>query len=105
VCWTPALFPRLAPVPPVLLVFFVLNLVSLPLQNAISRSFERAADRTALELTQDPAFIRSGVQLARAGLADLAPPRTVVLLLYTHPPTLERIRMAERFATRKKTAQ
>jgi STE24 endopeptidase len=91
----------MAAVPLVLLVFFLLNLVSLPLQNAISRGMERAADRTALELTQDPAaFIRSEVQLARAGLADLAPPRPVVLLLYTHPPTLERIRMAERFAKR-----
>jgi STE24 endopeptidase len=91
----------LAAVPLMLLVFFVLNLVSLPLQNAISRSMERAADRTALELTRDPAaFIRSEVQLARAGLADLAPPRAIVLLLYTHPPTVERIRMAERFAER-----
>jgi len=88
-----------AAVPLVLLVFFGLNLVSLPLQNAISRRIEAAADRTALELTHDPAaFIRSEVQLARAGLADLAPPRAVVLLLYTHPPTVERIRMAERFA-------
>jgi STE24 endopeptidase len=91
----------MAAVPLVLLVFFVLNLVSLPLQNAISRRMEWAADRTALELTRDPAaFIRSEVQLARAGLADLAPPRAVVLLLYTHPPTLDRIRMAEGFAAR-----
>ena len=89
----------MAAVPLVLLVFFTLNLVSLPLQNAISRSMERAADRTALELTRDPAaFIRSEVQLARAGLADLAPSRAVVFLLYTHPPTVERIRMAEAFA-------
>ncbi len=89
----------MAAVPLVLLVFFVLNLVSLPLQNAISRRMEQAADRTALELTRDPAaFIRSEVQLARAGLADLAPPQAVVLLLYTHPPTVERIRMAEAFA-------
>jgi hypothetical protein len=38
--------------------------------------------------------------LARAGLADLAAPRPLVLLLYTRPPTVERIRMAERFAQR-----
>jgi STE24 endopeptidase len=89
----------LAAIPLFLLVLFVLNLVSLPLQNAISRGFERAADRTSLELTRDPAaFIRSEVQLARSGLADLAPPGPVVFLLYTHPPTVERIRMAEAFA-------
>jgi len=93
-----------AAIPLFLLVLLVLNLVSLPLQNAISRSFERAADRTSLELTHDPAaFIRSEVELARAGLADLAPPRPLVLLLYTHPPTVDRIRMAEAFAAARGT--
>ena len=82
-----------------LLVLFTLNLVSLPLQNAVSRSFERAADRTSLELTHDPAaFIRSEAELARSYLADLDPPRPLIFLLYTHPPTVERIRMAEAFA-------
>jgi STE24 endopeptidase len=80
---------------------FVLSLASLPIQNAISRTFERQADRTSLELTGNPAaFIRSEVQLARSNLADLAPPRLIVWLLYTHPPVAERIRMAETFAKR-----
>ena len=88
-----------AGVPLFLLVLFVLNMASLPLQNAISRSFERAADRTSLELTGNTqAFIRSEVQLARSNLADLTPPRALVWLLYTHPPVAERIRMAEQFA-------
>ena len=80
----PADMPAL---PLLVLVVSVLNLVSRPLQNAISRRVERAADRTALELTND--------------LADFAPPRVVVLLLHAHPPpTVERIRMAEAFAAR-----
>jgi STE24 endopeptidase len=91
----------LAALPLVALVIFGLNLVSLPLQSAISRHFERAADATSLELTRDPAaFIRAEVQLARSDLADLAPPPALVALLYTHPPTVERIRMAEAFAAR-----
>ena len=65
----PADIPAL---PLLVLVVSVLNLVSRPLQNAISRRVERAADRTALELTND--------------LADFAPPRVVVLLLHAHPP-------------------
>lgn len=87
-----------AGLPLFLLVFFVLSLVSLPIQNAISRSFERQADQTSLELTGNPeAFIRSEVQLARSNLADLTPPQAVVWLLYTHPPVAERIRTAETF--------
>ena len=86
-------------IPLFLLVVFVLNLVGLPIQNAISRTFERQADRTSLELTRNPeAFIRSEVQLARSNLADLAPPQFIVWLLYTHPPVAERIGMAEAFA-------
>jgi len=88
-----------AGLPLFLLVLFVLTLVGLPIQNAISRHFERQADWTSLELTRDPAaFIRAEVDLARSNLADLAPPRPVVWLLYTHPPVAERIRMADTFA-------
>jgi len=94
-----------AGIPLLLLVIFVLSLMSLPIQNAVSRSFERQADRTSLELTGDPAaFIRSEVQLARSNLADLTPPPLVVWLLYSHPPVAERIRMAEAFAKGSRTS-
>ena len=87
-----------AGLPLFLLVLFILHLVSLPIQNAISRGFERQADRTSLVLTENPAaFIRAEVQLARSNLIDLTPHPAVVWLLYTHPPVLERIRMAEAF--------
>jgi STE24 endopeptidase len=88
-----------AGLPLFLLVLFVLNLVGLPIQNAISRHFECQADWTSLELTKNtPAFIRAEVDLARSNLADLNPSRSVVWLLYTHPPVAERIRMADTFA-------
>jgi STE24 endopeptidase len=81
-----------------LLALLVLSLTGLPIQNAISRHFEREADRTSLDVTQDPAaFIRAEVNLARSNLADLAPSPFVVGLLSTHPPVAERIRMAETF--------
>jgi STE24 endopeptidase len=88
-----------AGLPLFLLVLFVLSLAGLPIQNAVSRHFERQADWASLELTRNPAaFIRAEVDLARSNLADLAPPRSLVWLLYTHPPVAERIRMADAFA-------
>jgi STE24 endopeptidase len=83
----------------VALVLLTLEAVTLPIQTAISRAFEREADRASLELTEDPAaFIRGEVTLARTNLADLTPPRPIVWLLYTHPPVLERIAAAESYA-------
>jgi STE24 endopeptidase len=87
-----------AGLPVFLLAVYLLSLLSMPLQVAISRHFEREADRASLVLTENPAaFIRAEVSLARSNLADLTPPRPLVWLLYTHPPVMERIRMAEEF--------
>jgi len=84
--------------PLLLLALLLFHVVTLPVQNAISRAFERQADYESLLLTGNPeAFITSEVRLARSNLADLTPPRPLVLFLYTHPPVLERIAMAEAF--------
>lgn len=73
-----------------LLVGFVL----LPLENYVSRSFERQADETALELTDDPdTAVRTFRRLAFANIADLDPPRIAVWILYTHPPIPDRIEL------------
>ena len=88
----------IAGLPLFLLLIFGLSLATLPMQNVVSRYFERQADWESLQLTHDTAaFIRSEVNLARSNLADLNPARPLVWLLYTHPPTAERIRMAEEF--------
>lgn len=82
--------------PALLLAFLLLNTVTMPIQHAISRAFERQADLESLRLTNNPhAFIASEVKLARSNFADIDPPRGIVWLLYTHPPVLERIAMAE----------
>ncbi|MDE2060004.1 MAG: M48 family metallopeptidase [candidate division NC10 bacterium] len=84
--------------PFLLLLLLVLTILTTPIQVAISRSFEREADLESLRLTDNPeAFIASEVKLARSNLADIDPPRAIVWLLYTHPPVLERIAMAEAF--------
>jgi STE24 endopeptidase len=79
---------------PVLLLFAAAaQIVVLPAANAISRSFEAHADRIAIELTGDPdSAVRSFRRLAYSNIADLRPPAPLVWLLYSHPPTADRIR-------------
>lgn len=82
---------------PGLLLFALLaGVVAGPIEAAVSRSFERAADRQALEVVDDATPAASAFRrLAIANLADLRPPPLAVWLLYTHPPIVERIRAAE----------
>ncbi len=80
--------------------FFYLNVILLlvmPIECALSRGIERAADAYALELTQDPeGAARLFEKVARKNLSDLSPPPLARLWLHTHPPILERIEEALR---------
>ncbi|MCX5859500.1 MAG: M48 family metalloprotease, partial [Proteobacteria bacterium] len=83
-------------IPLLLLALVLVTLLSLPAQNWVSRSWEREADRYALELTRDPdAFISSERRLALKNLSDPTPTPVIVNIFYTHPPVMERIRMAQ----------
>ena len=89
--------PRVVPF--VLLFGTLLQLVGLPFGSAVSRRWEREADRIALELTSDPgAFERMMRRLALVNLADLDPPRLVYLTRFSHPTPPERIAAARSFA-------
>jgi len=92
-----AAMPRELPL--VLLVSTALRIVALPLGAWVSRRYERAADRFSLDLTRDlPAYERAHLGLARANLGDLAPPRLVYLLLFSHPTTPERLAFGRAWA-------
>jgi STE24 endopeptidase len=70
----------------------VLTLLTLPVQNLLSRSFESRADEIAVGLTKEPEpGVRAFRRLAFSNLADLRPPKLAVWLLYTHPPFGDRI--------------
>jgi STE24 endopeptidase len=85
--------------PLVLLVSTVLRLLAAPPAMWLSRRYERDADRFSLELTHDlPAYERTHVGLARANLGDLAPPRLVYWLLFSHPTTPERLALGRAWA-------
>jgi len=85
----PAIAPKL------LLITAVLELLALPFQAALSRRWERVADRFSLDVTGDRDAYRSvHHDLALTNLGDLRPPRLAYLLLFTHPTAPERIAAA-----------
>jgi STE24 endopeptidase len=82
-------------IPLVLLIGLGIALASLPALTALSRRWERAADRYSLELTCDrAAYATAFRRLAQTNLTDLDPPRLLYLLLFTHPTPPERLAAA-----------
>ena len=86
-------FPMLA------LWLSLLGLLSLPLQNGLSRFFEWQCDRFAVKTTLPRAFADALRHLGSLNLADPKPPRWVVWWFYDHPPITERIQAAEEAVT------
>jgi STE24 endopeptidase len=65
----------------------------------MSRAYERAADRFALQLTKNPsAFISAMKRLGAQNLAEDRPSRLVEILFHTHPPVAARIEAAQSWA-------
>lgn len=83
--------------PVICMVLGALAFMLMPIQNAISRRFERDCDRYAIEKTNDPeAFISAMDKLAEQNLSDRTPNRLIEFLFYSHPPISKRIEMARR---------
>jgi STE24 endopeptidase len=73
-------------------------LVATPFVNALSRLFERRADRYALELTRQPgAFISAMRRLAAQNLAEEHPSSLTLWLFHSHPPIEQRIAVARSY--------
>lgn len=82
-----------------LAVVAVLSAASLPLQQAVSRRAESAADYASLQITRDPAtYLAAKHELAISNYADPTPPWWAYLLWYTHPTVTERLTMGERWS-------
>jgi STE24 endopeptidase len=83
-------------VPLALLVFVVLGLLALPLENAISRHREAEADWMALRTTHDPAAATALFRRFVPATLDEPSPSTIdYLLLENHPTIMQRIAMAQ----------
>ncbi|MDX6438226.1 MAG: endopeptidase [Gaiellaceae bacterium] len=90
-----------AAVPLSLLVIVVLDLLSLPVYNLISRHMEAEADWKALETTHDPTSAENLFkQFTIQSLNDPDPPKWSYLLFDSHPSVEQRIAMAEAWRAR-----
>jgi STE24 endopeptidase len=91
----------IAGLPLLLLAAGAVSLVMQPVAHAMSRAYERSADRFALDLTRNPdAFVSALRRLAVQNLAEEHPSKLVQWLFYSHPPLRERIDAAQTFFTR-----
>jgi STE24 endopeptidase len=76
----------------VLLLGLGLQLVTMPAGSALSRRFERSADRFSLALTGDDAAYRALHRtLAVSNLSDLRPPKWLYYWMFSHPTPPERL--------------
>jgi len=84
-----AAFPALG------LIFGAYGLITMPIENAVSRWRERMADDYALQSTgKNEAFASAFTRLANQNLGEIDPEKWVVFLFYSHPPLGERIAKA-----------
>ena len=88
----------IAGLPLLVLAAGAVSFVMVPVAHAMSRAFERSADRFALTLTKNPAaFISAMKRLAAQNLAEEQPSKIVQVLFYSHPPVRDRIAAAQAF--------
>jgi STE24 endopeptidase len=89
-----------AGLPLLLLAAGMVSLAMVPVAHAMSRAFERRADRFALAMTRNPAaFISAMRRLGAQNLAEDDPSKIVQWLFYSHPPLRDRIAAAETFTS------
>ena len=82
--------PRVIPF--VLFAGTVAELTIQPFALALSRRWERDADRFSLELTRDPdAYESTHRNLALSNLGDLDPPKAAYVFFFSHPSAPERL--------------
>jgi STE24 endopeptidase len=91
-----------AGLPLVLAVIALATMLSLPVQNLLSRFGENQADEFALSVSRKPeAFMGLFEQLVEQNLTVVDPPAWEKFIFYSHPPVVERLQTAERYLQEK----
>lgn len=87
-----------AALPALGLIFGAYDLLTMPLNNAVSRWRENMADDYALQSTgKNEAFASAFTRLANQNLSEVDPEKWVVFMFYSHPPLGERIAKANQW--------
>jgi len=87
-----------AAVPAVVLAVAIMAPAITTISNQLSRGVEQRADQFSLEIAPEPrAFIGFQKRIALTNVSDPDPAALVRFLLGTHPSTMQRIGLAERF--------
>jgi STE24 endopeptidase len=85
----------IAAFPALMLIFSAYGLITMPIDNAVSRWREGMADDYALQSTgKSEAFASAFTRLANQNLGEVDPEQWVVFMFYSHPPLGERIEKA-----------
>ncbi|MBH0230295.1 M48 family metallopeptidase [Halobacillus yeomjeoni] len=93
----------IAGLPVLFLILSLLSFAASPIELAVSRQAEKAADEYAIQMTQDKeAAVGSFQELTVNGLSEVNPPALVKYLRYGHPTMMERIYMLEQYDHKKK---
>jgi STE24 endopeptidase len=96
----------IAGLPWLIIILAVLVLVLQPALNWYSRHLERAADETALALSNKPqAFIALMTKLTDQNLAEAEPSQWAKLLFYDHPTYNERVKLAHNYISRSQRSE
>jgi STE24 endopeptidase len=86
--------------PALILIFSAYGLLTMPIENAVSRWRESMADDYALQSTsKSEAFASAFTRLANQNLGEVDPEKWVVFMFYSHPPLGERIEKANHWKT------
>jgi STE24 endopeptidase len=97
--WNPPEPPTAAALPALALALGIAGAVTGSVAGQLSRRVEARADAFSLRLTDAPdPFISFERRICLQNLADPDPPRWIVALMGSHPPTVERIGIARAYA-------